>query len=194
MPDLNPKVDAFLGRQTQWRSEFERLRSLILDFPLTEELKWGVPCYTLNGKNVVLIHGFKEYCAILFIKGSLLTDPQRILITQTESVQAGRQVRFTSVAEISALEPVLKAYLTEAVEVEKSGRKVEFKKNPEPIPSELELIFAEQPAVKEAFAALTPGRQRAYILFFSAPKQAQTRVSRIAKSIPQILAGKGLND
>lgn len=194
MPDLNPKVDAFLGRQTQWRSEFERLRSLILDFPLTEELKWGVPCYTLNGKNVVLIHGFKEYCAILFIKGALLKDQQHILIIQTENVQAGRQVRFTSLEEVVTLEPVLKEYIAEAIAAEEAGLKVEFKRTPEPIPAELEMIFTQQPAVKEAFSALTPGRQRAYILFFSAPKQAQTRVSRISKCIPQILAGKGLND
>ena len=175
--------------------EFEKLRAIILDCKLTEELKWGVPCYTFQDKNVVLIHGFKEYCAILFIKGALLKDAQGLLIQQTEHVQAGRQIRFTDVAEIAAMEPVLKAYIQEAIEVEKSGLEVDFKKTTEyTIPDELQNKFDEIPALKTAFEALTPGRQRAYIYHFSEPKQAKTREVRVEKYVQQILNGKGLND
>jgi uncharacterized protein YdeI (YjbR/CyaY-like superfamily) len=192
---MNPKVDAFLSRTVEWRQEFEALRAIILDAPLTEDLKWGVPCYTVEGKNVVLIHGFKEYCAILFVKGALLKDPDNILIRQTENVQSARQVRFTRVREIVELGPVLKAYLDEAVEVEKAGLKVERKTTDEfAMPDEFRARLDETPALKAAFEALTPGRQRAYLLHFASPKQAKTREARIDKHTPQILEGRGLND
>ena len=195
MNNLNPKVDAFLSRADKWRPEFEKLRSIILDCGLDEELKWGVPCYTFQGSNVVLIHGFKEYCAILFVKGALLKDPRGILIIQTENVQAARQVRFTNVAEIVALEPFLKDYILEAIEVEKAGLKVEHKKTADfTMVEEFQKKLAEDSALKAAFEALTPGRQRGYLLYFSTPKQPRTREQRIEKSVPQILAGKGLND
>jgi uncharacterized protein YdeI (YjbR/CyaY-like superfamily) len=195
MKNKNPKVDAFLSRAGKWREEFSKLREIILDCDLTEELKWGVPCYTFDNKNIVLIHGFKEYCAILFTKGALLEDPDHILIIQTENVQAARQVRFTNVQQIELLEPILKAYIQEAVEVEKSGLKVEFKKTEEfNMPEEFQEYLYEMPDLKSAFEALTPGRQRAYLLFFSAPKQSKTRVARIEKSIQPIFDGKGLND
>ena len=195
MNGMNPKVDAFLGKAKQWREEFEQLRRIILDCGLTEELKWGVPCYTFDGKNVVLIHGFKEYCAILFVKGALLKDASGILITQTENVQAGRQVRFSSVREIVEMEPTLKDYIHEAIEAEKAGLKVDFKKTTEfAIPEEFQKKLDETPALKIAFEALTPGRQRAYLLHFSTPKQSKTREARIEKCMPQILNGKGLND
>ena len=190
----NPKVDTFLNEADTWQEETARLRRIMLDCQLTEELKWGKPCYSFQGSNVVIIQGFKERCALLFCKGALLKDPQRILVKVGENSQAGRQIRFTSVQEIVKLEPVVKVYVAEAIEVEKAGLQVEFKKNPEPVPEELQNKFAENAALKAAFAALTPGRQRAYILFFSAPKQSQTRDSRIEKCIPQILQGKGLND
>jgi len=193
--NTNPKVDEFLNEEKKWREEFEKLRTIILDCQLTEELKWGVPCYTFEDKNVVLIHGFKEYCAILFIKGALLKDAQGLLIQQTEHVQAGRQIRFTKVEEIAAMEPVLKAYIQEAIEIEKAGLEVDFKKTTEyTIPEELQAKFDETPALKTAFEALTPGRQRAYIYHFSEPKQPKTREARVEKFIPQILNGKGLND
>jgi uncharacterized protein YdeI (YjbR/CyaY-like superfamily) len=192
---INPKVDVFLRESTQWRKEFEKLRTIILEFPLTEELKWGKPCYTFQNGNIVLIHGFKEYCALLFIKGALLHDPNHILIQQTENVQAGRQIRFTDVRQIAEMQPVLKAYIHEAIEVEKAGLKVPLKKHSEfTIPDELQKELDATPALKTAFAALTPGRQRGYILYFSAPKQSKTRESRIEKCAPQILNGQGLND
>lgn len=192
---MNPKVDEFLSKAKQWQAEFEKLRLIVLDCKLTEELKWGVPCYTFQNNNIVLIHGFKEYCAILFIKGSLLHDTYRILIQQTEKVQAGRQIRFTNVQDIEAIEPILKAYIYEAIEVEKAGLKVDFKKNAELIiPEELQNKFDEIPDLKPAFEALTPGRQRAYLYYFSEPKQSKTRVSRVEKYVQQILGGKGLND
>jgi uncharacterized protein YdeI (YjbR/CyaY-like superfamily) len=195
MNRMNPKVDEFLSKTEKWQEEFEKLRMIVLDCQLTEELKWGVPCYTFENRNVVLIHGFKEYCAILFVKGALLKDARGILITQTENVQAGRQIRFTSVREIVEMEAILKAYILEAVEVEKAGLKVDFKKTTEYIiPEEFQKKLDELPALKTAFDALTPGRQRAYILYFSAPKQSQTRESRVEKCIQQILDGKGLND
>ncbi|MEI6556621.1 MAG: YdeI family protein [Paludibacter sp.] len=192
---MNPKVDEFISKANRWQEEFEKLRMIILDCQLTEELKWGVPCYTFQNSNVVLIHGFKEYCAILFIKGALLNDAQGLLIQQTEKVQAGRQIRFTNAGEIIELEATLKAYIYEAIEVEKSGLKVELKKTTEyTLPEELLKKFEEIPAMKTAFEALTPGRQRAYILYFSEPKQTKTRESRVEKYMQQILNGKGLND
>lgn len=192
---MNPRVDFFFSKANKWQEEFEKLRMIVLDCQLTEELKWGVPCYTFQERNIVLIHGFKEYCALLFFKGALLNDANRILFQQTENVQAGRQVRFTNVREIVELENVLKAYIYEAIEVEKAGLKVNFKKTTEfMIPEELQNKLNEIPALKTAFEALTPGRQRAYILYFSAPKQSKTRESRIEKCMQQILDGKGLND
>jgi len=195
MNAMNPKVDAFLNRATQWQEEFRELRKIILDCGLVEELKWGVPCYTFEEKNVVLIHGFKEYCAILFVKGALLKDTLSILIQQTENVQSARQIRFTDASEIVEMENVLKAYIKEAIEVEKAGLKVKLKNTSEYfIPEELQNKLDEIPALKTAFDALTPGRQRAYIYFISQPKQSKTRELRVEKYIPQILAGKGLND
>jgi len=195
MNRMNPKVDVFLSRAQKWQEEFEKLRMIILDCGLTEELKWGVPCYTFEKRNIVLIHGFKEYCALLFVKGALLNDAKGILITQTENTQAGRQIRFTNVREIVEMEPILKAYIYEAIEVEKAGLKVNFKKTTEfIIPEEFHNKLDEIPALKTAFDALTPGRQRAYILYFSAPKQSKTRELRVEKCMQQILNGKGLND
>ena len=192
---MNSKVDVYLSKAQKWQEEFEKLRMIILDCQLTEELKWGVPCYTFQKGNIVLIHGFKEYCALLFIKGALLHDAHGILIQQTENVQAGRQIRFTNVREIVAMETILKAYIHEAIEVEKAGLEVNFKKNTEfIIPEEFQNKFDEIPALKTAFEALTPGRQRAYIFYFSEPKQSKTRVSRVEKYMQQILNGKGLND
>jgi len=193
--ELNPKVDEFLSKAKKWKEEFEKLRNIVLDCDLTEEFKWMHPCYTFGKKNIVLIHGFKEYCALLFHKGALLKDAHGILIQQTENVQAGRQIRFTNVQEIVEMEAVLKAYIHEAIEVEKAGMEVDFKKTTEyTIPEELQNKFDEIPALKTAFEALTPGRQRAYLLHFSGPKQSKTRESRIEKSMQQILNGKGLND
>ncbi len=193
--NLNPKVDAFLSRSNKWQEEFRKLRAIILDCALTEELKWGVPCYTFQKENIVLIHGFKDYCAILFIKGSLLQDPQGILIQQTQNVQAGRQIRFTDLAEIVAMESILKEYIFEAIEVEKAGLEVPFKKPAEfEIPEELRMRCEANPALKSAFDALTPGRQRSYMLYFSAPKQSKTREARVEKYIPKILDGMGLDD
>ena len=195
MNRMNPKVDVFLSKAQKWQEEFEKLRMIILDCGLTEELKWGVPCYTFEKRNIVLIHGFKKYCALLFVKGALLNDAKGILITQTENTQAGRQIRFTNVREIVEMEPILKAYIYEAIEVEKAGLKVNFKKTTEfIIPEEFHNKLDEIPALKTAFDALTPGRQRAYILYFSAPKQSKTRELRVEKCMQQILNGKGLND
>jgi len=195
MNAMNPKVDAFINRAAQWQEEFRELRKIILDCGLVEELKWGVPSYTFEEKNVVLIHGFKEYCAILFVKGVLLKDTLSILIQQTENVQSARQIRFTDASEIVEMENVLKAYIKEAIEVEKAGLKVKLKNTSEYIiPEELQNKLDEIPALKTAFEALTPGRQRAYIYFISQPKQSKTRELRVEKYIPQILAGKGLND
>ena len=192
---MNPKVDFFFNKAQKWQEEMEKLRGIILDCGLTEELKWGVPCYQFQESNIVLIHGFKEYCALLFFKGALLNDPKGILITQTENVQAARQVRFTNVREIGKMEPTLKAYIYEAIEVEKAGLKVSFKKTAEfNMPEEFQAKLDKSRALKTAFSALTPGRQRAYLLYFSAPKQSKTRISRVEKYTPQILNGKGLND
>jgi uncharacterized protein YdeI (YjbR/CyaY-like superfamily) len=195
MNRMNPKVDVYLSKTQKWQEELEKLRIIILDCQLTEELKWGLPCYTFQKSNIVLIQVFKEYCALLFFKGALLNDANGILIKQTENVQAGRQIRFTNVREIVEMEPILKAYIYEAIEVEKAGLKVNFKKNTELIiPEEFQNKLDEIPALKTAFDALTPGRQRAYIFYFSAPKQSKTRESRVEKYIQQILKGKGLDD
>ena len=192
---MNPKVDGFISRSTKWQEELAKLRTIILDCHLTEELKWGVPCYTFQESNVVLIHEFKEYCAILFVKGALLTDPKAILIQQTENVQSARQIRFTNLREVIDLESTLKAYINEAIEVERAGLKVEYKKPSEyAIAEEFQKQLDANTALKAAFEALTPGRQRAYLLNFSAPKQSKTREARVEKSIPQILNGKGLDD
>jgi uncharacterized protein YdeI (YjbR/CyaY-like superfamily) len=195
MNRMNPKVDEFTSKAQKWQEEFERLRMIVLDCGLTEEFKWGVPCYTFEKSNIVLIHGFEEYCALLFVKGALLKDAKGILITQTENTQASRQIRFTNVQEIVEMEPILKDYIHEAIEVEKAGLKVDFKKTTEfTIPEEFQNKLDAIPALKTAFEALTPGRQRAYILYFSQPKQSKTRESRVEKCMQQILNGKGLND
>jgi uncharacterized protein YdeI (YjbR/CyaY-like superfamily) len=192
---MNPKVDFYFSKAQKWQKELAKLRTIILDCQLSEELKWGVPCYSFQESNIVLIHVFKEYCALLFIKGALLHDANGILIQQTKNVQAGRQIRFTNVREIVEMETILKAYIFEAIEVEKAGLKVNFKKATEfIIPEEFQNKLDEIPALKTAFDALTPGRQRAYILFFSEPKQSKTRESRVEKCMQQILNGKGLND
>jgi uncharacterized protein YdeI (YjbR/CyaY-like superfamily) len=192
---MNPKVDGYLRKAKRWREEMEKLRMIILNCGLTEELKWGHPCYTFQKSNIVLIHGFKEYGALLFFKGALLNDPNGILIQQTENVQAARQIRFTNVREIVEMETTLKAYIKEAIEVEKAGLEVNYKKTAEfKIPQEFQDKLDEIPALKTAFDALTPGRQRGYILYFSAPKQSKTRESRVEKCMQQIFNGKGLND
>ncbi|WP_339704303.1 YdeI family protein [Algoriphagus aquimarinus] len=192
---MNSKVDFYFDKSSQWQAEYRQLRTLILDCGLIEELRWGVPCYTLQGSNVVLIHGFKEYCALLFHKGALLSDAEGILIQQTENVQAARQVRFANLQEIVELKATLRAYIFEAIEVEKAGLKVELKKTKEyAIPEEFQVKLDANPALKTAFEALTPGRQRGYLLHFSAAKQAKTREARVEKNIPQILCGKGLTD
>ena len=195
MKRMNPKVDEFLSSTKKWREEFEKLRKIVLECQLTEELKWGKPCYSFQKNNIVLIHGFKEYCALLFIKGALLKDTKGVLIRQTENVQAARQIRFTDVREIVKQKAILKAYIYEAIEIEKAGLKVNFKKTTEfIIPEEFQIKLDKNSASKDAFNALTPGRQRAYILYFSAPKQSKTRESRVEKCMPQILKGKGLDD
>jgi uncharacterized protein YdeI (YjbR/CyaY-like superfamily) len=192
---MNPKVDFFFTKAKNWKEEYEQLRKIVLDCGLTEELKWGCPCYTFQKSNIVLIHGFNEYCALLFMKGALLHDAKKILIQQTENVQAARQVRFTNVQQIVKLEPIIKAYIYEAIEVEKAGLKVDFKKSTElRFPEEFQNKLDQLPALKTAFDALTPGRQRAYNLYFSAPKQSKTRESRVEKYMQQILDGKGLSD
>ncbi len=191
---MNPKVDAFLTKTKTWQKEFQKLRTILLRCGLTEELKWGKPCYTFQESKIVIIQGFKEYCALMFCKGALLKDPNGLLIQQTKNVQAARQIRFTDVREIVEMEPILKAYIHEAIAAEKAGLKVDFKKNPEPIPEELQNKLDEIPALKAAFDALTPGRQRGYVLYFSAAKQSKTRVSRVEKCMQQILNGKGLDD
>jgi uncharacterized protein YdeI (YjbR/CyaY-like superfamily) len=195
MNGMNPKVDFYFSKEKKWQKELEKLRTIILDCQVTEELKWGVPCYMFQKSNIVLIHVFKEYCAILFVKGALLKDANAILIQQTENVQAARQVRFTNVQEIVEMETILKAYIHEAIEVEKAGLKVNYKKATEfSIAKEFQNKLDEIPDLDRAFYALTPGRQRAYLLYFSAPKQSKTREARIEKCMQQILDGKGLND
>jgi uncharacterized protein YdeI (YjbR/CyaY-like superfamily) len=192
---MNPKVDFFFNKAKQWQDEYEKLRMIALDCGLTEELKWGCPCYTLNTQNIVLIHGFKEYCAFLFFKGALLNDTNGILIQQTENVQSARQIRFTNILEIVEMAPTLKAYIHEAIEVEKAGLQVNLKKTADfAVPEEFQSKLDHIPALKAAFEALTPGRQRGYLFYFSQPKQSKTREARVEKYIPQILSGKGLDD
>lgn len=192
---MNPKVDAYLDGAVKWQEEMVKLRNIILDFGLGEDLKWGHPCYSYHDSNVVIIQAFKAYCAIMFFKGSLLQDANGILTKPGERTQAGRQIRFTRMQEIYEMEPILKDYIQEAIEVEKAGLKVEFKKTSDyVIPLEFQARLDEMPALKTAFGALTPGRQRAYIYYFSQPKQSSTRESRVEKCIPPILNGKGLND
>jgi len=192
---MNPKVDFYFNKAKKWLQEIEQLRTIALDCGLTEELKWGCPCYTLNSTNIVLIHVFKEYCAYLFFKGALLNDTNGILIQQTKNVQAARQVRFTNIVEIVELEPTLKAYIYEAIEVEKAGLKVDLKKTEDfTVPAEFQTKLDHIPALKTAFEALTPGRQRGYLFYFCQAKQSKTRESRVEKYIPQILDGKGLDD
>jgi uncharacterized protein YdeI (YjbR/CyaY-like superfamily) len=191
---MNPKADFYFNKGN-WQKELEQLRSIVLDCGLTEELKWGVPCYTLQKSNIVLIHVFKEYCAYLFFKGALLNDAKSILVKQTENVQAARQIRFTDVKEIVKLKATLKAYIYEAIEIEKAGLKVELKKTNEfTMPEEFQNKLDKAPALKKAFHALTPGRQRGYLLYFASAKQSKTRESRIEKYVQQILKGKGLDD
>jgi uncharacterized protein YdeI (YjbR/CyaY-like superfamily) len=195
MNKTNSKVDGFLKHSKQWRAEFEELRKIILGCQLAEELKWGWPCYTFDKKNVVLMHGFKEYCALLFFKGALLKDPNGLLIQQTENVQSARQIRFNHVREIVKRAPVLKAYVRQAIAAEKAGLKVTLKKPSDlGVPDELQAKLDHLPALKEAFSALTPGRQRAYVLNISAAKQAKTRAARVDKWMPRILDGKGMDD
>ncbi len=192
---MNPKVDFYFDKNEAWQKEIEKMRSIVLDCGLTEELKWGCPCYQYNETNVVLIHVFREYCAFLFFKGALLNDPNGILVQQTENVQAARQIRFTSLKEIVKLEAVIKAYIYEAIEVEKAGLTVKLKKTSEfNMPEEFQKRLNKNKALRTAFESLTPGRQRAYLLHFSSAKQAKTRESRIEKYIPQILEGRGIDD
>ena len=195
MSRMNPKVDFFFNKAKQWQKEFEELRRILLNCELTEELKWGVPCYTFEDHNIVLIHGFKDYCAVLFFKGVLLKDEIGVLVQQTENVQATRQIRFTDVEEIVEMETIIKAYVNEAIEVEKAGLKVEYKETTEfNMPQEFQNKLDQLPELKTAFEALTPGRQRAYLLYFSSAKQSKTREARVEKYMQQILDGKGLND
>jgi uncharacterized protein YdeI (YjbR/CyaY-like superfamily) len=192
---MNPNVDWYFDKAEKWQKETEKLRTIVLDCGLTEELKWGCPCYQFEKTNIVLIHVFKEYCALLFFKGALLADPNGILVQQTENVQAARQIRFTNLQEIVKMKTILKAYIYEAIEVEKAGLQVKLKKTSEfNMPEEFQKKLNKNKALKTAFEALTPGRQRAYLLHFSSPKQSTTRESRIEKCMQQILDGKGLND
>lgn len=195
LQEKNPRVDAFLRKARKWRKEFEKLRAIVLRCGLTEELKWMHPCYTLQGRNIVLIHGFKEYCALLFFKGALLKDARGVLIQQTPNVQSPRQIRFTNVQEIAKIQRTLKEYIFEAIEVERAGLKVKLKKTSDfNVPEEFQNKLDKMPALKSAFEALTPGRQRAYLFYFAQAKQSKTRASRVEKYVPQILKGKGLND
>jgi uncharacterized protein YdeI (YjbR/CyaY-like superfamily) len=195
MNKMNPKVDFYFKKAKHWQKELEQLRRIVLGCKLTEELKWGVPCYTYGESNIVLIHVFKEYCAILFVKGALLKDKEGVLVQQTKNVQSARQIRFANVEEVIELEPVIIAYIKEAVKVEKAGLKVDMIKSTELVfPEELQIRLDEDPDLKTAFEALTPGRQRGYHLYFSAAKQSKTRESRVEKYVPQILKGKGLDD
>jgi len=195
MNKMNPKADGFFSKAKKWREEFERLRMICLDCGLTEELKWGKPCYTFQESNIVLIHGFKDYCALLFFKGALLKDPTGILVQQTENVQAARQIRFTNVRAIVEMKPILESYIKESIEIERAGLEVSYKKTSEfAIPEEFQNRLDESPALKKAFGALTPGRQRGYLLYFSGAKQPTTREARVEKCVDQILNGKGLNE
>jgi len=191
----NPKVDWYFSKPRKWKEEISILRDVILSSGLNEELKWGCPCYTLENKNIVLIHVFKEYCAVLFFKGALLKDQENILVQQTKNVQSGRQMRFISLAEVKELKPELKAYINEAITIEKAGLKVEFKKTAEyNMPEEFRIRLDEDAALKKAFYSLTPGRQRGYLLYFSAAKQSKTREARVEKYVNHILKGKGMDD
>ena len=195
MPQTNPKAEAFVRRSAKWQEELARLRAIILECGLDEALKWGVPCYTLGDNNIVLIHEFKEYCAILFFKGALLSDPHGLLIQQTENVQATRQLRFTTIDEVREREETIKEYIHEAIAAEQAGLKVPMKETSEfRVPKEFQEKLDEMPELKAAFEALTPGRQRGYLLYFAAPKQSKTREARIEKCMQQIFEGKGLND
>lgn len=193
---MNPKVDQFLSGQSRWKNEMILMRNIILKMgELEEDYKWMHPCYTLHGKNVVIIQGFKDYCALMFFKGALLNDPKGILIQMTENVQAARQIRFTDTHQIGKSKSIIETYIREAIEIEKSGRKISLKRTIDyPIPDEFQKIQKENAAIKKAFNSLTPGRQRGYLFYFSQAKQSKTRESRIKKYIPKILAGKGLND
>lgn len=192
---MNHKVDAFIGRAEKWQEEFDKLRNIILESQLTEGLKWGVPCYSLHDKNIVLIHGFKDYCAVLFFKGALINDVHGVLIQQTDNVQAARQMRFTSMKDINKRKNILVNYIHEAIELEQSGAKVQYKKATEyPVPEEFQQKLDTLPALRTAFEGLTPGRQRGYLLYFAAAKQSKTRASRVEKYMKHILAGKGLDD
>ena len=192
---MNPKVDWYFEKNEKWQKEIRKLRTIILDCGLTEELKWGCPCYTYESRNVVLIHVFKEYCAVLFFKGALLADPDGILVQQTENVQAARQVRFTNIKEVKERERILKTYIYEAIEVERAGLQVKLKKTKDfKIPEEFQTKLDKMPSLKKAFDALTPGRQRGYIFHFSQPKLSKTREARVEKYLKQILSGKGLDD
>lgn len=191
---MNPKVDAYISKASKWQKETVKLRAILLDCGLTEELKWGKPCYAFQHTNLIVIQGFKEFCALLFFKGVLLSDPNGILVKTGPNTRVGRQIRFTNLREIVKIEPILKAYIYEAIALEKVGLQVTVKKEPEPIPEEFQLRLNKTPALKKAYNALTPGRQRAYIFYFSAPKQSKTRAARVEKCMAQILKGKGLND
>ena len=192
---MNPEVDWFFNKETKWHEEYSELRTLVLDCGLTEVLKWGCPCYTNQKSNIVLIHGFKNYCALLFMQGALLKDEKSILVQQTENVQSARQIRFTDIQEILSNKSIIKAYIIEALAIDKAGLKVELKKTTEyKIPIEFQNVMDDMPELKIAFGALTPGKQRGYLLYFSSAKQAKTRETRIEKHIEQILKGKGLDD
>ena len=192
---MNAKADFFFVKNIKWQKELETLRKIILAIGLNEELKRGVPCYTINKKNIVLIHAFKEYCAVLFFKGALLKDAKGILVQQTRNVQSARQIRYTNVREIEQTKSTLKAYIREAISIEQADLKVELKKTTEfTMPDEFQIRLEKSPTLKKAFAKLTPGRQRGYLLFFSSAKQSKTRDSRIDKNVKRILAGKGLDD
>ena len=192
---MNTNVDWFFNKQTKWQEAYSELRELVLQCGLEEELKWGCPCYTNGKNNIVLIHGFKDYCALLFMQGALLKDPKNILVQQTPNVQSARQIRFKSVEEIVSRKSILKKYIQEALAIDKAGLKVELKKTTEyHIPQEFQIVLDDMPELKKAFHTLTPGRQRGYLLYFSAPKQSKTRESRIEKYLQHILDGKGLED
>lgn len=192
---MNPKVDWFFDKETTWQKEYAALRKIVLDCDLAEDLKWGQPCYTYQKSNIVLIHGFKDYCALLFFKGALLKDKKKILIQQTENVQSARQIRFTNVKEMIKMKATLKAYIYEAIAVEEAGLKVELKKTKDfKVPEEFQKKLDKSAALKKAFAALTPGRQRAYLFYFSSAKQSKTRGARVEKYLPKILDGEGIDD
>lgn len=192
---MNPKVDAYVSKAATWQKELKKLRAIALDCKLEEELKWGVPCYTFNDANIVLLHTFKEYCAILFFKGALLKDEEGVLVQQTKNVQAARQIRFTSASQVDELKAVVKTYIQEAIGVEKAGLQVEFKETADfDMPEEFQARLDDSPQLQEAFEALSPGRQRAYLLHFASAKQSKTRSARVEQCIPHILAGKGLKD